>query len=341
MEPNADFFIASDRWDDYSLLDSGDGMKLERFGAHLLARPEQSAIWHRALPKDQWDAADGMFKGGGEEDDGKGRWHFRKDFESRWTMQWRALKFFVEPTPFRHVGVFPEQASQWEWIDATIRRTQGKKRPVKVLNLFGYTGIASLVAAAVPTLESGQAGAEVTHVDASKKMIAWARENQKLSKLEDKPIRWIVDDALTFVKREARRGAQYDGFIIDPPKFGRGPKGEIWKIYEDIPRLLDECQKLFSDTLLFLNLTCYAIRITPRGLRYALEERLSGRGGTIEQGELTLKEHLQAPTVPSGQAGGLGRLLPQAVCARWSSEPSTIVEDKMVLGESDKILQQR
>lgn len=302
MEPKSDFFIPSNDWCDYALLDSGEGMKLERFGTRILARPDQSAIWRRALSKEQWDAADGIFRGGGEEDEGKGEWQFKKDL-SRWQMQWCPVKFFVEPTPFRHVGAFPEQASQWEWI---LRQAQDKKRPAKVLNLFGYTGIASLVAAA--------SGAEVTHVDASKKIIAWARENQKLSGLPEnpfdsaqgKPIRWIVDDTLKFVKREVRRGATYDGFIIDPPKFGRGPKGEIWHIYDHLPVLLDECQKLFSDDLLFVNLTCYAIRLTPLSLRYALEERLTGRGGIIEQGELTLKEQ------------SAGRLLPQAVCARWS-----------------------
>ncbi len=295
MELKSNFFLASEKWNDYALLDSGEGMKLERFGSHVLARPETSAILHCAFPKDQWDSADGIFRGGGE-DEGGGKWRFKKDFEPRWHMGWQDIRFFVEPTPFRHVGVFPEQASQWEWISEKIKNAG---RPIKALNLFGYTGIASLVAAV--------AGAEVTHVDASKKIIGWARENQKLSSLQDKPIRWIVDDALKFVKREVHRGAKYDGFIIDPPKFGRGPKGEIWKIYEDLPLLLDECQKLFSDNLLFINLTCYAIRITPLSLRYALEERLTGRCGIIEQGELTLKEE------------SAGRLLPQAACARWSS----------------------
>lgn len=308
-------FLQSKEWNDYALLDSGEGMKLERFGSRVLARPETSAIWHRALSKDQWNAADGIFKGGGDDEpafarpgglghavgelqrgEGGGRWQFKKNLEPRWQMQWRDLPFFVEPTPFRHVGVFPEQASQWEWIDQKIKTAS---RPVKVLNLFGYTGIASLVAVA--------AGADVTHVDASKKIIAGARENQTLSGLQDKPIRWIVDDALKFIKREVRRGAKYDAFIIDPPKFGRGPKGEIWKIYDHLPILLDECQKLFSENLLFINLTCYAIHITPLSLRYALEERLTSRGGTIEQGELTLKEESS------------NRLLPQAVCARWGA----------------------
>ena len=295
------FFLASDGWSDYALLDSGQGMKLERFGAQTLARPEPSAIWKRGLSQATWDSADGIFHGGGEEDGGK--WNFKNNLEPRWQMCWKDIKFFVEPTPFRHAGVFPEQTSQWEWIREKIVNAG---RPVKILNLFGYTGIASLVAAAVPTFGSGQAGADVVHVDASKKIIAWAKENQRISGLESKPIRWIVDDALKFVRREVRRGATYDGFIIDPPKFGRGPKGEIWKIYEDLPFLLDECQKLFSENLLFINLTCYAIRITPLTLRYALEERLTDRGGVFEQGELALREESS------------GRILPQAVCARWS-----------------------
>ena len=220
-------------WADYELLDSGAGAKLERFGPYRFVRPESGAIWPRTLPEREWAAADGVFATADEE--GAGRWEFRRPVDARWAMRYGDLRFWAQPTPFRHLGVFPEQASQWDWISGLIRAAG---RPLRVLNLFGYTGLATLAAAA--------AGASVTHVDASQKAMAWARENQTLSGLADRPIRWLVDDALKFVRREVRREARYDGLIIDPPKFGRGPKGELWKLEESLPELLDACRSLLE-----------------------------------------------------------------------------------------------
>jgi 23S rRNA (cytosine1962-C5)-methyltransferase len=226
--------LESTRWKDYALLDSGDGMKLERFGKYILARPESQAMWKRALDS-EWKNAHAVFVSTGEESGG--HWDFRKKVEERWEMRYEldfdltprppllkgegGLKFWTMTTPGRHLGVFPEVAAHWDWCSRLIA---GAKREVNVLNLFGYTGLASLAAAA--------AGAKVTHVDASKKSVNWARENQALSKLDEKPIRWIVDDALKFVQREVKRGVKYDGIILDPPKFGRGPKGEVWEVYK-------------------------------------------------------------------------------------------------------------
>ena len=210
-------------------------------------------------------------------------------------MRYGDLRFWAQPTPFRHLGVFPEQASQWDWMSGLIRAAD---RPLKVLNLFGYTGLATLAAAA--------AGATVTHVDASQKAMAWARENQTLSGLADRPIRWLVDDALKFVRREVRRESRYDGLIIDPPKFGRGPKGELWKLEESLPELLDACRSLLSTRPLFVALTVYAIRASAVGLQYLLEPVVAGHGGTIEVGEMGVAER------------GAGRVLSSAIYARWS-----------------------
>jgi 23S rRNA (cytosine1962-C5)-methyltransferase len=215
--------LESTNWKDYALLDSGDGLKLERFGQYVFVRPESQAMWKRTLTS-EWKNADAIFKPTGEESGG--HWDVKKKLEEQWEMNYllphsaKAITFKVMTTPGRHLGVFPEVAAHWDWFSNLI--TQANKE-VNVLNLFGYTGLASLAAAS--------AGAKVTHIDASKKSVSWARENQALSKLEEKPIRWIVEDALKFVQREARRGAKYDGIILDPPKFGRGPKGEVWEVY--------------------------------------------------------------------------------------------------------------
>jgi 23S rRNA (cytosine1962-C5)-methyltransferase len=200
-------------------------------------------------------------------------------------------------TPGRHLGVFPEVAAHWDWFSELIARS---KREINVLNLFGYTGLASLAAAT--------AGAKVTHVDASKKSVNWARENQALSKLEDKPIRWIVDDAVKFVQREARRGVKYDGIILDPPKFGRGPKGEVWEIYKSLPDLLDTCRQCLSTDPLFVVTTVYAVRASAIHVAQAMDEMMKGLGGTIASGELVTREQ------------SAGRLLSQAVYARWAAD---------------------
>lgn len=281
-------------WADYALMDSGAGAKLERFGPYSFIRPEPQALWSPALPPEQWNAADALFQGGDGEEGGK--WQFQRAIEPRWTMHYKNIAFWSQATSFRHLGVFPEQASQWDWISDMIKRAN---RPLRVLNLFGYTGLASLMAA--------EAGAHVTHVDASKQVIGWARENQSLSRLEDRPIRWIMDDALKFVQREVRRQAAYDGLIIDPPKFGRGPKGEIWKLYESLPVLLKMCRSLLSKRPVFTVITAYAIRISALSLHYALEEMFADYDGSTMSGEMGLTEQ------------GTGRFLSTAIFARWSA----------------------
>jgi 23S rRNA (cytosine1962-C5)-methyltransferase len=286
----------SKNWKDYELLDSGDGRKLERYGDFRFIRPESQALWQPLLPVAEWEKADGVFQESSNKEESK--WNLKQGLPARWNIQYRDLTFRVEPTPFRHFGVFPEQASHWDWIRDQISHAQ---EHVNVLNLFGYTGIASLSAAA--------AGASVTHVDASKKSITWARENQLLSTLQDKPIRWIVDDALSFVQREIRRGAKYQGIIIDPPKYGRGPKGEVWKLEEMLPILLRECRKLLVDRPLFLVITVYAVRLSSVSLHYALRESIADLGGKVSSGELTIAE--------TG-----GRRLSPAIYSRWSTQRS-------------------
>jgi 23S rRNA (cytosine1962-C5)-methyltransferase len=286
-------FLESPDWQDYELLDSGAGAKLERFGPYRFIRPEAQAIWQPALPQPEWQRADAVFRADGDAEGG--RWQTSRPLDESWEMRYRNVRFWAQPTPFRHMGVFPEQANHWDWLGDLIRKAQ---RPTRVLNLFGYTGVATLAAA--------QAGAAVTHVDASKPTIAWARENQRLSGLDDRPIRWLLDDALKFVKREVRRGAQYDGFIVDPPPFGRGPKGEIWRIEESLPELLHECRQLFTAEPLFVVLTAYAIRFSALGLYYLLDETVSGYGGTLSGGEMVLRER------------SAGRLLSTAIFARWA-----------------------
>lgn len=290
--------LESPDWRDYALLDSGDGLKLERFGAYTFVRPEVQAMWSRALPEKEWGAAHAVFQPSGEESGG--HWAFKKKVAERWEMRyaplWEAggLRFWAMITPGRHLGVFPECAAHWDWCAGLIREA---KRPVKVLNLFGYTGLATLACAA--------AGAQVTHVDASKKSVTWARENQALSGLAGKPIRWIVEDALKFVQREARRRNQYDGILLDPPKFGRGPQGEVWEVYKSLPRLLGACRAALSERPLFVVLTVYAVQASAIHLGQALEAMMLERGGKVECGELVTREQ------------SAGRLLSQAVYARW------------------------
>jgi len=285
--------VQSPDWTDYELLDSGDGEKLERYGPYRLIRPEVEAIWKRALPVSEWDAAHAVFQPTGEEHGG--HWQYRRTVEPRWKMSYKNLRFWVQPSASRHLGVFPEQASQWDW---TAQQIRAASRPVRVLNLFGYTGLASLAAA--------QAGAQVTHVDASKKVIGWARENQDLAGLSDLPIRWILDDALKFVRREARRGARYEGLILDPPKFGRGPKGEVWEFYKLLPALLSDCRAILSDRPVFVVLTAYAVKASAVTLHYALEEMLHGHSGLVTSGEVVLTER------------SAGRLLSLAIFSRWN-----------------------
>jgi 23S rRNA (cytosine1962-C5)-methyltransferase len=262
-------------WSDYGLLDSGNGRKLERYGRFTVVRPEPQCLWTPSLDAKAWDDADAIFDPTDEED--AGRWKLRGNPPETWPLAWGDVRFNGRFTSFRHLAFFPEQAANWEWLDAAVRRAGGQPR---VLNLFGYTGVASLVMAA--------AGAAVTHVDASKRAIGWARENAALSGLTDKPIRWITEDARKYVQREVRRGSKYEGIILDPPKYGRGPDGEVWRLFEDLPELAGLCAELLSEDAKFLVLNAYAERISGAALSGLLSQKLGGRSGRISWGELAL-----------------------------------------------------
>jgi len=299
--------LESPNWSDYALLDSGDGLKMERFGSYIFVRPEVQAMWSQALSEKEWAQAHAVFQPTSEESGG--HWQFNKRVAERWKMEYSLnltpgpspkrrgeLRFWAMTTQGRHLGVFPECAVHWDWSADLVHEA---KRPIKVLNLFGYTGLATLATAA--------AGAQVTHVDASKKSVAWARDNQALSGLAEKPVRWIVDDALKFIQREARRGNKYDGILLDPPKFGRGPKGEVWEIYKSLPKLLEACRQVLSDKPLFVVITIYAVQASAIHVGQTLETMMRNFGGNVDSGELVTREQ------------SAGRLLSQAVYARWSS----------------------
>ncbi len=269
---------------DYEPLDTGEGEKLERFGKYTFVRPLESALWPKTLPKKDWENADGKFWS--SKVGAKAGWKMSKSlFDTKWEMKHKGIKFFASPTPFRHLGFFPEQASHWDFIETRLRQGFDGQGKIKFLNLFGYTGVASLFAL--------RAGAEVTHVDASKQTLNWAKENQKLSGLENLPMRVIEDDAIKFVEREIKRGNKYDAIALDPPKFGRGPKGETWKIEESLPKLLSLLPKILSDKPLFVILTSYATDSSSLSLGYALTEAMKSFSGKVEQGELCLKEKSQ------------------------------------------------
>ncbi|GGB57751.1 SAM-dependent methyltransferase [Roseibium aquae] len=287
-------------WTDYALLDMGDGEKLERYGRFTIVRPEPQAMGRRRLKPAVWDRADAAFSGDTEEE-GPGRWKFSGNVPEIWQMAYGPVKFHGRFMSFRHVGVFPEQAAHWDWVNTKIRQEHEHQpdRPLKVLNLFGYTGLASLL----PAVE----GAHVTHIDASKKAITYARENQELSGLEDLPIRWICEDASKFVAREVRRGNTYDGIILDPPKYGRGPKGEIWDLYSSLPGMLADLQKLLSKDAVFMILTAYAIRSSFVSIHELMAETLQNQGGRLESGELLIRED------------GGHRALSTSLFSRWSS----------------------
>jgi len=265
-------------WADYALLDSGDGKKLERYGRFQVVRPEPQCWWAPRLPAAAWDKADAVFDPADEED--AGRWRFSRTPPESFPLAWGGVRFHARFTAFRHLAFFPEQAANWEWLTAAVAAPSPE--PLRVLNLFGYTGVASLAMAA--------AGAHVTHVDASKKAIGWARDNAQLSGLADRPVRWICEDARKYLAREARRGSRYDGIVLDPPKYGRGPGGEVWRLFEDLPELVGLCAELLSERARFLLLNAYAARISGLSLAHLLAEKLPGRGGAIDWGELALSE---------------------------------------------------
>jgi 23S rRNA (cytosine1962-C5)-methyltransferase len=282
-------------WSDYALLDSGAGRKLERYGAHTVVRPEPQCFWQPRDPT-AFDRADALFDPQAQDEDDDGRWRFAAGAIDTFPLSWREVRFTGRFTPFRHLAFFPEQAANWDWLDGRVR---ARSRP-KILNLFGYTGVASLACAA--------SGSEVTHVDASRKSVAWARENADLSGLSDHPIRWIVEDARKWVAREVRRGSRYDGIILDPPKYGRGPTGEVWRLFEDMPALLTDCAALLSDDADFLLLNAYAARVSGLSLAHLMREATANRPGRIDWGELALSED-----GPDARAIGL------SFFARWSA----------------------
>lgn len=288
--------MACEGWDSYRLLDSGAGRKWESFGTYSFIRPEPQALWQPRQP--DWHA-DGEFIPGSDEDGG-GRWQFTGQFTGRlpdegWELAWNEVRFTARPTPFRHLQFFPDMAPVWDWMRDQLDGMDA----AETMNLFGYTGLG--------TLALSRHG-KVTHVDASKKSVAQARENAALSGMEARPIRWLTDDAAKFTAREVRRERRYDGIILDPPKFGRGPEGEVWRLEEHLPGLVTDCARLLDGESRFLFLTVYAVRMSSLAIAGLLEEALGHLPGVIEHGDLAVREE-----------GEDGRLLPTAIFARWSN----------------------
>ncbi len=284
--------IIAEPWGDYGLIDSGAGRKLERYGPYRFIRPDAQALWSPATA--DWQA-DGAFVPGADEDGG-GRWTFDRPVPREgWTLARGEVRFQASCTPFRHLGFFPDMAPVWDWLNA---RLDGLEQP-QALNLFGYTGVGTLA------LASGS-GAQMVHVDASKKSVAQARDNAALSGMADRPIRWIVDDAGKFVAREARRGRRYDAILLDPPKYGRGPDGEIWRLEEDLPGLIAGCRALMDANSRALFLTVYAVRMSAIAIGNLLAQHFGDLPGQVECGELVVREEAR------------GLLLPTAIWARWS-----------------------
>ena len=291
--------VATPGFSDYALLDSGDGRKLERFGRFTIERPESQALWRPALEPGAWLRADAAFKSAGADEDSEGgRWRTNTAVPETWPVRVRDTTVLCRLTSFRHLGLFPEQLPHWEWMIGWLQAAQA--RPQRVLNLFAYTGAASLLAARI--------GAEVTHVDASRKAIAWAKQNQAVSRLDGAPIRWILDDARKFVAREVRRGSRYHLILVDPPKFGRGPNGEEWEVFAHLAPLLRDCAALLGPQRAALVLTTYAIRASALAMGGLVRECLAGRRGAIESGELAVIEE------------AAGRLLPTSLYTRWTSD---------------------
>ncbi len=292
---NLKLFYSKD-WSDYELLDTGEGEKLERFGMHKFVRPYEDAVWAKTLSKKEWAEIDGKFWS--SKKGAKAGWKMERKFAERWPMEYKGIKFMASPTPFRHLSFFPEQAVHWDFIEQKISDALPHVSGLKFLNLFGYTGVASLFAL--------RAGAEVTHLDASKQSLKIAKENQDLSGLGELPMRIIEDDVIKFLEREIKRGNHYDAVIMDPPKFGRGPKGEVWKIEENLANLLSLIKKVLSDKPLFVILTSYAIESSSVSLGYALEEITKDFGGEVEAGEMCVLEKSN------------NRIIPLANTAVWS-----------------------
>jgi 23S rRNA (cytosine1962-C5)-methyltransferase len=281
--------LVAEPWPDWGLVDCGNGRKLERYGSVAVARPEPQAMWLPA--KDHWDP-DATFVPGSDEVGG-GRWVHHRPVPRQWELSRGAVRFHASLTPFRHLGFFPDMAPQWDWM-------RERAADSDVLNLFGYTGVGTLLLS--------DAGARLVHVDASKKSVEGGKANARLSGIADRPIRWIVDDASKFAAREVRRGRRYDGILLDPPKFGRGPDGELWQLEEDLAPLLADCRKLLDANSRFLVLTVYAVRMSALAIGELVKQRLGDLGGNVEIGEMAVREEAR------------GLLLPTAIFARWSKD---------------------
>ena len=278
--------IVAEPWDDWGLIDCGNGQKLERYGPVTVARPEPQAMW--APARDDW-GPDATFVPGSDEEGG-GRWVQHRPVPKEWPLARGAVRFDASLTPFRHLAFFPDMAPQWDWM-------RERCADAEVLNLFGYTGVG--------TLQLSDAGARLVHVDASKKSVEQGKDNARLSGMEGRPIRWIVDDASKFTAREVRRGRRYDGIVLDPPKFGRGPEGEVWRLDEDLAPLLADCGRLLDEDSRFLVLTVYAVRMSALAIGELVSQTLAHLGGEVEVGEMAMREEAR------------GLLLPTAIFARW------------------------
>ena len=279
----------ANQWKDYEVIDTSTGEKLERWGDYILVRPDPQVIWNTPKNNAGWRKKNGHYhrsvKGGGE-------WEFW-NLPEEWSIHYKELTFHLKPFSFKHTGLFPEQAVNWDWFSELIRNAG---RPIKVLNLFAYTGGA--------TLSAAKAGANVTHVDASKGMVAWAKENAAASGLKDAPIRWLVDDCVKFVEREIRRGNQYDAIIMDPPSYGRGPKGEIWKIEESIYPFIELTTQILTDKPLFYLVNSYTTGLQPAVLTYIIQTALVPRfGGVVESSEIGLPVSSNGLVLPCGASG--------------------------------------
>jgi 23S rRNA (cytosine1962-C5)-methyltransferase len=281
--------IIAEPWDDWGLIDCGDGQKLERYGTTTVVRPEPQAMWPPA--RHDWNP-DATFVPGSDEEGG-GRWAQHRSVPKQWELSYGTVRFHASLTPFRHLGFFPDMAPQWDWM-------RKRSADADVLNLFGYTGVG--------TLQLSDAGARLVHVDASKKSVEQGKENARLSGMSDKPIRWIVDDASKFTAREVRRERRYDGILLDPPKFGRGPTGEMWRLEENLAPVLADCRKLLDENSRFLVLTVYAVRMSALAIGELVKQTFAGLGGSVEMGEMAVREEAR------------GLLLPTAIFARWSKD---------------------
>ena len=284
----------SDNWNDYELLDASDGERLERWGKYILVRPDPQIIWKGAARHYAWKKADGIYR---RSNNGGGAW-IKQNTPEYWDISYGDLKFRLKPMGFKHTGLFPEQATNWDWFFALIKNAN---RPIKVLNLFAYTGGATVAAA--------KAGAQVVHVDASKGIVAMAKENAALSGLGDAPVRYIVDDCKKFIEREIRRGNKYDGIIMDPPSYGRGPGGEVWKLEDSIDEFVGLASQVLSDRPLFFLINSYTTGLSPLTMSYILDLKVKSRyGGKIEAGEIGLR------------VTETGAVLPCGASTRWTAE---------------------